>query len=308
LVSLYIAIDTQIAGLVLCPFFIVFMLKYIKKKWLVVFPVIPLIWKFITLFNLSAEDSALVTNYISSYFSFASNMHYLLIFFIFGVIWAFYYKRLLTSLLVVPCLVLLIGVFNLQTFALRYQYFFVFALVVYASLLLSFLYEKYGKIFLIAIFFVLVLPSTLFFPLYGINVLNLGYTYYDYSAPITDYKNLNNVYYGIPYIDFENSTLISFFSSNVEWYIKKPDYVLPFSMNGIGEDQISYNSSKGIVDVYSGAPILEYGNIPEKLYYVFVDSFSVSKLKPFQTDNLNMLIEGCENIYQRPDLRIYKCE
>ena len=299
LVSLYVTIDTQIAGLVLCPFFIVFIWKYCKK-WLSVFALIPLIWKFVGLFGLSSGESSVVTNYISSYFSLASNMHYLLVFFVLGVVWAFYSKKLLTSLLVVPSLVLLVGVFSLKTFALRYEYFFVFALVVYGSLLFSFLYEKYGKLMLISIFAILIIPSTLFFPVNGINVLSLDYDYYDASAPTTDYKNLDS---GL-IEELREGVLISYFSSNVEWYIKKPDYVLGFSMNGIGYDHVSYNGSLGVVDVYSGALMLDS---IEGDYYVLADRFSVSKLKEDQIDRLNELIDGCEKVVNHYDLDVYHC-
>jgi hypothetical protein len=302
LVSLYVTIDTQIAGLVLCPFFILFMLKYTKKRWLTVIPLIPLIRKFLSLFGLSSGgDSTLVDNYISSYFSFASSMHYLIVLFIVGCIWAFYHKKLLTLLLVIPALTLLIGIFNLQTFALRYAYFFVFILVLYGSLLLSFLYEKYGKFMLVSLLLVLIVPSTLFFPITGINVFTLDYSYYDPTAPVTDYKNLDEALV----LDLKSSTLVSLFSSDVEWYIKKPDYVIPFSMDGRGEDQISYNSSNLVVDRYSGALILDDSFVSG---YVLADSFSFSKLKPNQREEFENLVENCDLVKGKRDLRIYYCQ
>jgi hypothetical protein len=301
LASLFITLDTQIAGLVLCPFFILFMLKYTREKWLVILPAVPLIKKFLSLFGLSSGgESTIVSNYVSSYFSYASSMHYLLVLSIVGCIWAFYHKKLLTLLLVVPALTLLGGIFNLQTFALRYVYFFVFVLVLYGSLLLSYLYEKYGKFMLVSLFLVLIVPSTLFFPVTGVNVLNLGYSYYDSTAPVTDYKMLDDSLV----LDLRSNTLVSLFSSDVEWYIKKPDYVIPFSMDGRGSDQISWNASYGVVDRYSGALILDDSFVSG---YVLADSFSVFKLKPWQREEFDLLVNECDLVKSKRDLRIYYC-
>jgi len=308
LVSLFITINTQIAGLVLAPFFILHILIYSKKyrKYLAILPGISLIQRFLPVKGLSADSTSSVINYASRYASYTSNLIYVIVLFVPGVIWGFVKKKRLTSLIVLPSLVLLIGIFSLQTFALRYAYFAVFPLILYSSLLVSFLYEKYGKIMLIAIFALLIIPSNFFFPHTSVNILKpIDYSLYDFSAPSTDYKNvpldvLNE-------LQDENNLIISFFSSDVEWYIRKPDYVLPFSMDGRGEDQISWNLSDGrVVDRYSGALILK--EAPKRPYYLLADSFSVSKLKPSQRENLNGLIKNCEISYENRNLKIYGCE
>ncbi len=307
LISFFITLDIQIEGLILAPFFIWHILVYSKKwrKYLAIIPGIPLVWKFISVLGLSSGSSESSINYAQDYFSYASNMIYLLILLVPSLVWAYFKKKRLTLMIILPSLISLIGIFSLEIFALRYSYFFVFPLVLYSSLLVSFLYEKYGRIILIAILILLLIPSNLFFPQTYVNVINpINYNFNDYSAPVTDYKNLPEAI--ITELKNPDNKIISYFSSDVEWYIRKPDYALPFSMNGIGEDQISINNSGGeVVDRYSGALILK--EIPSKPYYVLADSFSVSKLKPNQREFLADLTENCSVSYEKEDLKVYYC-
>ncbi len=316
LIAFFIALDTQIAGLVLAPFITLHILVYNTKynKLFAILPLIPLIQKFMPAVGLSSGSAETTINYSDSYYSFANNMHYLLILFIPGIIWSFFKKKKLTLMMIIPSIALLIGVFSLQTFALRYVYFFVFLLLFYSSLLLSFLYEKYGNIMLITIICVLIIPSNLIFPYTYVNVIkpiNYNHAYSDFSTPETNYKAVPNEI--MNKLKDRNNFLISLFSSDVEWNIRKPDYVIPFSMDGRGEDQISYNKSVNgiqtgkVVDIYSGAQILDYENIPSKPYYVTADSFSVSKLKSPQNENFDNLVNGCEVAYSASDLKIYEC-
>jgi hypothetical protein len=301
LVSFFITINTQIAGLVLAPFFILHILYY-SKSWRKAFAVLPgisLFSKFLPAKKNSSDSAVSAVTYFSKYAQHTSNMIYLLVLFIPGVIWSFIKKKRLTLLIAVPSLILLIGVFTLKTFALRYAYFFVFPLVFYSSMLISFLYEKYGKIMLIAIFIILIIPSNLFFPHTYVNMIKpVDYNYNDYSAPEINLKD-------VP-LDLKeklmSSSLLCLFSPSVERYLKKPDYVFAFSMNGIGNDTISYEG----VDVYSGAEIVD--SRPEGSYYVIADYYSLSKLKPFQRENFDGILEGCGVSYENRDLKIYNCK
>ncbi|OGJ21572.1 hypothetical protein A3K73_09465 [Candidatus Pacearchaeota archaeon RBG_13_36_9] len=302
-VSFILCLDTQIAGLVLAPFFIIHIIVY-NKKYYRLFSIIPgmyLIKKFIPAKSLSSEETTI--NYASQYFSFTGNMRYLLILFIPGVVWAFLKKKRLTLLMVLPSVVMLAGIFSLKTFALRYAYFFAFPLILYTSLLFSFLYEKLGKFMLIAIFLVLIVPSNLIYPQTYVNlILPIDYNYNDYSAPEISLKEIpENIQQAL-----KENTAITYFSSGFEWYIKKPDFAIGFSMDGRGKDQISYNTSDGrTVDVYSGAPILSAA--PEKPYYLVADDFSTSKLKEEQKEFLEKATEGCEIVYENRDLKVFEC-
>jgi len=255
-------------------------------------------------------------NYAESYFGYAGNMHYLLIFAIPGVIWAFFKKKMLTLLLIIPSIVLLIGVILLQVFALRYIYFIAFPLVIYSSLLFSFLYEKFGKLILIAIIAILIIPSNIVYPYTYVNVINPidhNHAYGDFTTPETNYKNLPiNI---TNELKSNNTILVSFFSSDVEWNIKKPNYIIPFTMDGRGYDEVSYNKTQiinninttQVVDIYSGAPIINYNSPPKKPYYITQDSFSYSKLKPDQLADYNNLTKDCSALYSANDLKILKC-
>jgi len=301
LISFFIALDTQIAALVLAPFFILFILYYNKNKYLAIIPSIPLVWKIIEALSVvSQTGSQEAVNYASKYAGFTGNVRYLLILFIPGIIWGFKRKRLLTSMIIIPSLALLGGVFFAKYFALRYVYFIVFPLILYSSVLLGLLYEKYGKIMLLSIFFVLIFPSNLFFPFGYVNILTpVSQDYRDNSSPEINYKELP--------LDIQeelrntDKTIIVFFSPSFEWYIDKPDYVMPFSMSGEGEDGISYEGN----DIYSGAEILK--EKPSGPYYLIVDRFAEGKLKEAQKQSLNSLKENCKEYYKTPDITIYDC-
>src|SRR3989339_646478 len=256
---------------------------------------------FITSKDLSSNSSISAINYFKEYAGQVLNMIYLFTLFVPGLIMAFMKKKRLTLLIILPSVILLIGVFGLKSFALRYAYFFIFPLILYSSLLMSFMYEKYGKLILVSIFILFLIPSNLFFLHTYVNMIKpVDYNFNDYSAPFTDYKNVPSELID----EMKKGILVSYFSSDVQWYIKKPDYVLPFSMNGIGEDSISWNCSIGVCDRYSGALML---NEDLESYYLVADLFSVSKLNDEQRLRYEGLIEGCSLVWEQVDLKIYHC-
>lgn len=303
LISFFIAIDTHLTGLILAPFFIFHILIYSKKYWFVsVLPIIPLVTKFITVIGLSSGSSGVI-NAVGNYFAYTNNMLYLLLLFIPGLIGGFIKDKRLTLLILLPSVITLIGIFSLKLFAFRYVYFFVFPLLLYSSLLFSFLYDKYGKLVLLPLFLVIIIPSNLFFPQAYVNVITpVDYNFNDYSAPETNFKAIPSSVLA----DLKSETiLVSYFSPNVEWYIRKPDFVVPFSLNGIGEDQVSTFKEGKQVDLYSGAPILK--EKPTEEYNLIADSFSVSKLKPSQREFFSELTRDCTIMYTNYDLQIYNC-
>lgn len=306
LIAFFIAIDTHLEALILAPVFILHILYYNRKQWFAsIFPGILLVRKFLTAIRLSSGSSEITANYVGLYFSYLSNMIYLLILFIPGLIWSFFKKKRLTLLIVVPSVLTLLGVFSLQTFAFRYAYFFVFPLLLFSSLLFAFLYDRYGKLMLIPLLLLILVPSNLFFPHTYVNIITpISYNFNDYSSPETNFKIIpQNVISELK----SDTILISYFSSNVEWYIRKPDFVIPFSLDGIGDDEISMSNPQGeLVDRYSGAPILE--EKPLGKYHLIADTFSISKLNSSQKEFLSTLTENCEMIYTSQDLKIYNCQ
>ncbi len=302
LISLIITIDTQIAGIILAPLFIVFILynKTLtkKQKYLVIIPIIILVYELSSIFAIPMGNASTGSTYVEKYSSFARNMYYMLILAIPGIIWAFKKKKMLTSSIVIPALILLTGIFFIKMFAIRYAYFFIFPIILYSSLLMVFLYEKYGKLMIISILLLILFPSNLFFPhTYATIIKPEDYSYKDYSAPEINYKDIpSNLVNQI-----RTSKIFTLFSPGVSWYIKTPDYVFPFSMNGIGNDSISYNRK----DVYSGAKISMQR--PNEDFYFIQDNYSRAKLKPFQVENLKKVLEGCEEVYKNSDLIVYNC-
>jgi hypothetical protein len=307
IVAYFIAIDTHLEGLILGFFFIAHILLYDRKRWfLSIIPAIPLVIRFLGALGLSTSSAGSAVNYASSYFGFARNMYYMFVLFIPGIIWGFFKNKRLTLLIILPSVFTIVGVFSLQVFAFRYVYFFMFPLVLFSALLMSFLYDKYGKFIIIPILILLLVPSNLFFAHTYVNMIKpVDYQFNDFSAPVTDYKNLpeglkNNIING-------DALLISYFSADVTYYLRKPDFVIPFSLDGRGEDQISTNEIKGpVVDRYSGAQILR--NVPNQSYYLTADAFSTKKLKPNQVEFLQNLTQNCSKEYGDINLLIYYCE
>jgi hypothetical protein len=314
IISFFIALDTQIAALVLAPFFILHILIFNKHKYLAIIPLIPLIQKYMPAIGLSSGSSEIAANYADKYLAFTKNLRYMVILFIPGVLLGGIKKWKLTGLMVLPSIIMLVGIFSLQTFALRYSYFMVFPIIIYFSVLISFLYDKLGKLTILFILFLLIFPSNLVFPHTYVNVIKpINYNFNDYSAPFTDYKAIPEEV--MTQLKDKNNTLISLFSSDVEWYIRKPDYAIPFSMDGRGDDQISFNKIVGgeetgeIVDTYSGAPILTNKTELKGEYYVTQDSYSYSKLKLNQKERFDALVRNCSAIYESKteDLKIWAC-
>ena len=305
LISLVLAVNTQIQGLILTLFFIGHILMFNKKqKFWAIIPAFILIYNIVRIFGLPSDNVSQAVNYASQYFSFASSIVYLLILAVPGIVWAFMKQKRLTVLLVVPSIITLIGIFSLQTFAFRYSYFFFFIIVLYPSLFLSFSYEKFGSILLIAILAMIIIPSNLIYPATYVNVLKpIDYNFDDFSAPEINYKSIPQDL--VDEIRNSDDKFIVYFSPHAEWYIKKPDYVVPFSLDGRGNDSISVEIDGKVVDVYSKSPILE--DVPEESYYFIVDLFSLSKLKPDQIEFMESLIEGCSIRYENSDLRVFYC-
>ncbi len=309
IIAFFIALDTHLEALVLAPFFILHILYYNKNRWfLSILPLIPLLRKIIPAKNLttfSPTAAEVGANYIPRYLSYASNMMYILLFFIPGVIWSFLKNKRLTLLILVPSIITLLGVFSLQTFAFRYAYFFIFPLLLFFSLFMSFMLEKHGKIFLIAIIALLIVPSNLVLDYNYVNIISpIEKNFNDPSAPAIDYK-------AIPEqlkteMKKDETLLITYFSPPLEFYIREPNFVVPFTMDGRGEDQISINISGEMVDRYSGAKILT--EKPSDSYYLAASRFAVTKLKAQQREFFQNLTANCTISYSKPDLVVYFCD
>jgi len=314
-----VAVDTQPAGLVLVPFFVVHILWFNLKKWFFsLVPIATFIFNQLTFFSITSSSSIstvlveksaqqLSILYMLDYFSFTINMRYLLVFFIPGLIWSFFKNKVLTSLIILPSLIVLSGIFFLDVFAFRYAYFFSFPVILFSSLLLVFLAEKYGKILFVAIIALVLIPSNLFYPFSYVTMLvpsqnNLN----DFSAPEINFKTIPLE--TLNELKKSESIIITHYSPPVEWYIKKPDLVMPFTMTGQGNDAISYNKNGLFVDIYSGAPMIyDVNALPDKKFFYIEQGFAFSKLKGEQINFISEMKNKCSLIHENNDLKVYSC-
>jgi hypothetical protein len=113
-----------------------------------------------------------------------------------------------------------------------------------------------------------------------------------------------------------NNTLVALHSPEVEWYIKKPDFILsplPRSNKGI---YVTRNCSSGLCERNSGAPVLTaYGDFKEiqidRPYYLLANNLSLNHLLHDQNNKqiaiFDKAIFNCSVSYNSSDLIIYYC-
>ncbi len=315
-VCLVIAVDTQPAGLVLIPFFIIHILLFNKKNWYYSFVALLVFFLeraslFSVLFSSKIPEVVdgskdVFFNYFSTYLSFTSNVFYLIIMFLIGSVWAFFKNKTLTLLILIPSLIVLSGVIYLEVFALRYAYFFVFVILLFSSLLISFLVEKYGKEMWVLVLILVILPSNLIFPFsYGTMLIPSTSNLNDFSAPEINFKDINSsLFYELKSVD---SFLLTHYSPHVEWYLQKPLMVLDFSMTGKRDYSISREVDSKLVDVYSGASIItSETQVPSKFYYI-EQGFAFSKLNPSQKELVESIKQNCSLIHNNNSVKIFSC-
>ncbi|OQA31910.1 MAG: hypothetical protein BWY55_00207 [archaeon ADurb.Bin336] len=316
LITFVLAIDTQIAGIILTPVLLYpfFNKKNLSKKFLLknkflVILIIPIIYflieRFISAINIGT-NTELVFYYITSYFGFFSHLLPILLFALIGLIFAFKEKKELCFLLIVPTLILLFLLFFVDLFAFRYIYFITFPIIIFSSLMFYFLAKKYDNLLIIIFFVMIFLTSNLFNPFIYSTILVPTYrNFNDFSAPEINYKNIPSEL--LSELKEEDSRIITLYSSHVEWYIKKPFLIIPFSMSGKGTNTINYYNSliDKNVDVYSGQEFLE--EKPSFEFYFIGDNFSLSKLKPTQVGFLDTILDDCTELYKNSSIVIKKC-
>jgi len=320
--SFIIAVDTQIGGVVLAPLFAWYFISSAKGSYADKLKsitnnkgilILLILISAITAYNvweamhMSVGPLDIILNRVITYFSDITIRKHIIPFAVAGLIWSFLKNRTPTSLVLLPCVLLAIAVLMLDVYATRYMYFLIFPLVAFTSLLFAFLYERFGRIMLLPLAFLILVPSNLFFPATFSNaILPLGLDYTDISIPRIDLKSLPASL--LAELKDPSVVIVTYFSPPVEWYIKKPTYVLPFSMTGRGSDELSYNSSGTFVDRYSGVPIINQTNqFPPRPYYLIEQSFAISKLKPDQVQLLNAAKGNYTSVYENNEVNIYSC-
>lgn len=295
--SFLLLFDTHTSGILLAPFLLFFFIKEKKPLYFLIIPSIILIKYGLSTLGIFTNDSSSIQLYSENYSD--TLFFFLRAFFIIslpGIYFSYKYNPKMTLLISIPSLILFFGVISSQTFALRYVYFSIFPILIFFSSFLSEI-KKYSKaLFIFAIIFSIIYPSNLFFeePLTIIKpeIIELK----SFSEPSLDYKSLN--YETLDSI--KNSTLVCFFSPACEWYLKKPDYVIPFSLNGLNSGYMIYNNT----DSYTGAPLFNYN---QNNLILIEDRFSISKLNNSEQMNYLEFKQNCIEIDKTSSIKVLSC-
>lgn len=309
--SLILLLDTHISGLVIIPFFlVVFFLQYRKdedwkgKDWILfVIPVLAGLWFGRGFFNLPFADSGsgLAGVNLESYSDvlFAKLRAFFFISLI-GIPFAIRKNLRMFLLIVLPSLILLIGLLFLKTYAIRYAYFSVFAVIILMAVLLSFIYNHSRVFFVIALVFILIYPSNLVYNDGFLTVIKPGIVETkSITEPVLDYKNINSDALDLI---MENKVVVMS-TPGFYWYIKKPDYAIPFSLNGLANGFAIYDNK----DVYSGASLFDLNNTDAGGFVFVEDYFGYSKLPSSVREKVDALKAGCKQVQQTDFLKVFDC-
>ncbi len=296
-VSLLITVQTQLAGLVLVPFFLFYFYKNHKDWKLFIIPILVSLYFSSSFFGLE-KTTSLGSEYAEEYTSqLFKSLRAFFIISLLGIPFAYKKNKRMFYLLLLPSVILLTGLFFVKVFALRYAYFVILSVIIFLASLLSYLYESNKVIGVLIIALAVIYPSNLFFDSNYLTVVKPQViSPYSTTEPIIDYKSLNTSTKEL----IRTNNLVALSSPGVEWYLKKPDYIIPFSLNGLESGYALYNG----VDIYTGA---EIWNNQTKNFIFLEDFFGYSKLGPNQRAPLEAMKKDCLLLEKSDTLNVYKC-
>lgn len=301
-ISFLILVDTHIAGIIIAPVIFYLFVKE-KKGWkFFIIPVLVTVYSLPAVLGISSGVTGLATNYLENYSS--SLFFYLRAFAIislFGLPFAFKQNRRLTLLLIIPSIILIISVFFLKVFALRYVYFIVLLVPLFIGVIFSFIHKNHKILFIILLIFAVVYPSNLFFSYNSLTVIKPEIVQINtVSEPILDYKDLSSE----TQTKILNSQSVVLFTPSFAWYLKSPDYFIPFSLNGLDSGYALHDGK----DSYTGALQFNFTNPQVKEFILVEDVFGYSKLTNERRKQLNLLKGKCELLEKTDLVKIYRCE
>jgi hypothetical protein len=225
---------------------------------------------------------------------------YLRAFFIISIIgmpFAYNFNKRMFYLLLIPSILLFTGLFFIKVFALRYVYFLALSIIILISTLVSYIYKQNKLLCVFSILVLLIYPSNIFFHSNYLTVLKpQEINFYESTEPIMDYKSLKESTISL----IMSKPLVVLSSPGVEWYIKKPDYIIPFSLNGLDSGYAISNQK----DIYTGAEIFDN---QVKEFILIEDYFGYLKLSESERSNLDSLKENCKMLEQSNTLIVYSC-
>ena len=296
-ISLILLVQTQIAGLVLVPFFLFIFYKEHKDLKLFIIPILVSLYFGSSLLGLGATSTGSVyaEEYTSQIFN---SLRAFALISLLGMPFAYKLNKKMFYLLFLPSLIMFTGLFFVKVFALRYAYFVTLSIIIFVSAAFSNIYKNNQLIGIIVIILAIVYPSNLFFDYNYLTVVKPeSISSYTSTEPVIDYKSINQ---GTKQLILDNP-LVVLSSPGVEWYLKKPDYIIPFSLNGLESGYALYENK----DTYTGSPIW---NNQEKGFIFLEDYFAYSKLGPSQREKLNQMKSNCYLIEENPSIKVYGCK
>ncbi|MEK6915645.1 MAG: glycosyltransferase family 39 protein [Nanoarchaeota archaeon] len=296
-ISLIVLVQTHIAGLVLVPLFIIMLYKEHKDIKLLIIPLLVGIYFGLSFFNIQTSAS-LGSIYAEEYTS--RIFKWLRAFFIISLIgmpFAYKMNKRMFYILLVPSILLFTGLFFIKVFALRYAYFVTLSIIIFISTILSYLYKQNKILFAITLVATIIYPSNLFFEAnYLTVVIPSQISINEITEPVINYKSLSQETQNI----IKSNTLVTLSSPGVEWYLKKPDYIIPFSLNGLESGYALYEG----VDAYTGAEIF---NNQSSDFILLEDFFGYFKLSEKEKSRLNDIKQNCSIIEESNTLKVYSC-
>ncbi len=296
-ISLLITVQTQIAGLVLVPFFLFVFYKEHKDLKLFIIPILVSLYFGSSLLGLGATSTGSVyaEEYTSKIFN---SLRAFAIISLLGIPYAYKINKRMLYLLLLPSLIMFSGLFFVKVFALRYAYFVTLSIILFVSAVFSNIYKTNKLIGVAVVILAILYPSNLFFDYNYITVIKPEIiSSYTSTEPVIDYESINQSTKQL----ILNNPLVVLSSPGVEWYLKKPDYIIPFSLNGL---ESGYALYKG-VDSYTGSTV--WAN-QEKGFIFLEDYFAYSKLGPSQREKIDKIKSNCYLIEENPSIKVYGCK
>lgn len=295
-ISLIVLIDTHIAGVVMIPF-VLFMFWMNKMSWkLYILPVLLMIYKFAGVLGLGYDGgnvSGFVENYSSSLFY---RLRAFAIIALIGIPFAWKSNRKMILMIMLPMLVLFGGILFLKLFAIRYVYFAIFPLIICLAVLIGWI-GRHNKILMImVVLFAIVYPSNLFFNEGNMTVVvPTAIEMKGTTTPVMNYNGLSAETMGI----LKENKVVVIATPGFEWYIKKPEYAIPYSLSGLGDPAMDNG-----LDVYTGAS--EF-NFNEKNFVYVEDYFGYGKLNADVKARVDGMKENCNLIEKIEGLSVWRC-
>ncbi len=295
--ALLLTVQTQIAGLVLVPFCLLFFYLDHKDWKLLIIPAALGAYYGFSFLSISTSTS-LASIYAETYSTIIYNkLRGFFFISMLGIPFAFRSNKRLLFLVLLPSLVLFTGLFFVKVFAVRYAYFVILTVIILIAVIFSYIAKHNKILFVLALTFAIIYPSNLFFDYGYLTVIKPIDTYSSLQTePVIDYKSLGESVRK----EIETKPIVTIWTPGVEWYLKKPDYFIPFTLNGLPTGYALYKGK----DAYTG--VEEFTNQTNE--FIFIDDvFGGPKLTKERRAFVATMKESCTQIDEAYGVRVYSC-